>query len=90
MQPEKTSAKVNPSTRALACIVEAALVAVPPDLVEAIVQKGLQSEEAVAWREAMGCDLISDKVRTALMQLFASREVASESLIKVRSPSSAM
>lgn len=88
MQPGNRANNVNPSTRALGAIVEAALVAVPAALVEAIVLNGLQREEAQMWRAAMGCDLISDKVATVLQQLHEARAVAGESLVKVprRSP----
>lgn len=86
MQPDKKGASVNPSTRALGCIVEAALVSVPTNLIEAIIHKGLHSQEAVSWRAAMGCDLFSDKVRSVMMQLHDARAIAGESLIKARSP----
>jgi hypothetical protein len=83
MQPENKEESVNPSTRALAHIVEAALCAVPTSALEAIIHGGLRHPAALEWRQAMDCDLVTDKVQSVMGQLAQVQEAAGSSLRQV-------
>ena len=71
------------STRALASVVSAALDAVSSKHLQDIACDGHQGETAQKWRNAMGSDLLTDKVCTLLQLLEEHNSVAGKSLSKV-------